>query len=862
MMTLEQERDQPKGATGGEAAFPAHPTLHATLHPGPDHPRLAHPHLSPKVMKSSTHFARRSRTPVRQLQIDADNILGPHTATVDAPILLGVRQRPGKSPRASPIQGHRSPLGKRSTHGHGHKHGFVSGMKSPSESTSRRGSETGVAQKQKKLACEVVVPPLPPPPDPRSQCRVHPQPSSVDSAESVNLMDLSSDNEQSFGSVDLVRTSPMEGQSMEVDYSGAAPPSRVVVTPLASPVWAANTVSSTYHTTSPTAVVSPSKATTVTDGPSPRRTSPTVLSPVVVSMSIVGGINPVDTLPLLEPLDMSCDGAMNTGDTVPLLGSSVDEDTSTLTPKSKDFRNIVSLGPLHLASKPALTSEPTRVCAFVSPAASVTGLQMNEKSALGSTIVPLSGKSLPLLGLSPASLGSPGTGTGEVVSERPNASSPTQKPNITSPAPLSTPDLRVDMFEADYPGEGWLAGGTHNNMEVGSPPVLPTGFPAITPEDLTPAELHEFDMKYGSPHHARSRSIKSLARPTLLALPLERPRLTSLPVNGGEDEDEDDYYRLRHFSITGRRIVNRGDSFKSRRTRSNTSVASDASRVVTSLEGGANFITSLEGACRSLAPGLPPAITLSCDDVSCIEIDRRDVLITRAMRGSDHCDVDHRLVTAKPSFHVASKGRKQQASRSNFNTKVTGGLSDGNCLQRAARRWAAKQPNNKQTESEFRMSTDGCAWSHPCSLATSAASSAASSQASSASEMVTPYRVVMLGAPGVGKTALVHQFMTSEHINAYDNSLGKVEDIKKCWDLVASCGPQIGYYPNVSKCLLIVKPEHHQQAIQVFNGSEVNNKVAVAQEVGALNWLTTLPIRAKGFSFNKQEFTDVITLSS
>ncbi|XP_047476815.1 GTP-binding protein RAD-like [Penaeus chinensis] len=37
--------------------------------------------------------------------------------------------------------------------------------------------------------------------------------------------------------------------------------------------------------------------------------------------------------------------------------------------------------------------------------------------------------------------------------------------------------------------------------------------------------------------------------------------------------------------------------------------------------------------------------------------------------------------------------------------------------------------------------------------------------------MVTPYRVVMLGGPGVGKTALVHQFMTSEHINAYDNSL-------------------------------------------------------------------------------------------
>ena len=34
----------------------------------------------------------------------------------------------------------------------------------------------------------------------------------------------------------------------------------------------------------------------------------------------------------------------------------------------------------------------------------------------------------------------------------------------------------------------------------------------------------------------------------------------------------------------------------------------------------------------------------------------------------------------------------------------------------------------------------------------------------------------------------------------------------------------------------------------------------IAQEVGASNWLTTLPIRAKGFSLNKQEFTDALAL--
>lgn len=51
-------------------------------------------------------------------------------------------------------------------------------------------------------------------------------------------------------------------------------------------------------------------------------------------------------------------------------------------------------------------------------------------------------------------------------------------------------------------------------------------------------------------------------------------RVASMPNTGVEEE----YYRLRHFSITGKGIVNRGDSLKSRRSRSNLSVASSNSR--------------------------------------------------------------------------------------------------------------------------------------------------------------------------------------------------------------------------------------------------------------------------------------------
>ncbi|KAK0078063.1 hypothetical protein PV326_009614, partial [Microctonus aethiopoides] len=96
---------------------------------------------------------------------------------------------------------------------------------------------------------------------------------------------------------------------------------------------------------------------------------------------------------------------------------------------------------------------------------------------------------------------------------------------------------------------------------------------------LTLQEIHDFEMRYGSPHHSRSQSVKtpgsrSSGRPNYLCLPQQRSRVASMPNTGVEEE----YYRLRHFSITGKGIVNRGDSLKSRRSRSNNSVASSNSR--------------------------------------------------------------------------------------------------------------------------------------------------------------------------------------------------------------------------------------------------------------------------------------------
>ncbi|CAD1472088.1 unnamed protein product, partial [Heterotrigona itama] len=114
---------------------------------------------------------------------------------------------------------------------------------------------------------------------------------------------------------------------------------------------------------------------------------------------------------------------------------------------------------------------------------------------------------------------------------------------------------------------------------------------------LTLEEMHDFEMRYGSPHHSRSQSVKtpgsrSSGRPNYLCLPQQRSRVASMPNTGVEEE----YYRLRHFSITGKGIVNRGDSLKSRRSRSNNSVASSNSSTE-------HLTASYPGSARNSAAG-------------------------------------------------------------------------------------------------------------------------------------------------------------------------------------------------------------------------------------------------------------------
>lgn len=127
--------------------------------------------------------------------------------------------------------------------------------------------------------------------------------------------------------------------------------------------------------------------------------------------------------------------------------------------------------------------------------------------------------------------------------------------------PRSAPDLTADQ-ERDSPGA-----------------VSPRSRRLMTPHTSRRSPILP---RYYSPHHSRSQSVRMAKRPNRLELPEFRSRVSSMPLEASRYNprliDDEEFYRLRSFSITAKGVVNRGDSLRSRRSRSNTSVASSTSR--------------------------------------------------------------------------------------------------------------------------------------------------------------------------------------------------------------------------------------------------------------------------------------------
>ena len=80
-----------------------------------------------------------------------------------------------------------------------------------------------------------------------------------------------------------------------------------------------------------------------------------------------------------------------------------------------------------------------------------------------------------------------------------------------------------------------------------------------------------------SSHHNRSQSVRVPKRPTYLSPPHSlRPRGTSFPGGGSEE----DCYLLRHFIVNGKNVVNRGDSFRNRKTTRSSATSTSSARLV------------------------------------------------------------------------------------------------------------------------------------------------------------------------------------------------------------------------------------------------------------------------------------------
>ncbi|XP_071549911.1 GTP-binding protein REM 1-like isoform X13 [Panulirus ornatus] len=205
---------------------------------------------------------------------------------------------------------------------------------------------------------------------------------------------------------------------------------------------------------------------------------------------------------------------------------------------------------------------------------------------------------------------------------------------------------------------------------------------------------------------------KQRRRSNFLELPTPdhfRPRVSSLPEKPYNPRDAEELYRLRSFSITSKGVVNRGDSLISKRSRSNTSVCSTASRP--------SFVPTLsELSLRSSSEETTPTPNNS----------RRSSYMSTI------------LTVDTPHTH----GERRQHS-----------LSFEPATQRLSPR-----PSSRSGRSGERSPFEG--------------SCCGSSYVSSESSLeIAKYRVVLLGESGVGKSSLVNQFMTSEYINTYDASL-------------------------------------------------------------------------------------------
>ncbi|XP_071549904.1 uncharacterized protein [Panulirus ornatus] len=270
---------------------------------------------------------------------------------------------------------------------------------------------------------------------------------------------------------------------------------------------------------------------------------------------------------------------------------------------------------------------------------------------------------------------------------------------------------------------------------------------------------------------------KQRRRSNFLELPTPdhfRPRVSSLPEKPYNPRDAEELYRLRSFSITSKGVVNRGDSLISKRSRSNTSVCSTASRLSRTVEGSPS---------SGYSPSLPRSP--SHTPVSPRHTSPRPVSpYPRLSRlGSS---LGHSGERRQHSLSFEPATQRLSPRRQLSEPPGTGGSprQHSSPRRKSSVSWlgsylARRSISSLHAEDSGSESTLSVVDGRPSSRSGRSGerspfegSCCGSSYVSSESSLeIAKYRVVLLGESGVGKSSLVNQFMTSEYINTYDASL-------------------------------------------------------------------------------------------
>ena len=104
---------------------------------------------------------------------------------------------------------------------------------------------------------------------------------------------------------------------------------------------------------------------------------------------------------------------------------------------------------------------------------------------------------------------------------------------------------------------------------------------------------------------------------------------------------------------------------------------------------------------------------------------------------------------------------------------------------------------------------------------------------------------IAMGVYALGLNPLLHLLLSNAEPNPDDNlkqvayaddltGAGKLENIRKWWEMIEIYGPRIGYFPKADKSWLTVKPEHAEKANIIFHDTQINITSTGRRHLGAV----------------------------